>query len=390
MARSPIRIMYIDTCMEMAGGQYSLLTMLERLDRSRYVPFLYTPMGSGLSARSRELGIETHRLPFSSAHLDPRPTPRPFLWAEDALRSFVGIFFLAWSMARKNVDVVHANTFKAALIGSLACILARKPLVFHDRITIRHGILEKMVARLAAKIVVVSSALAAKHGEALRKKVTLIYNGVDTDYMAPGHVSREAETGGPGTVCYLGRLSWEKGVDRLIEAAELVVAKLPGTSFLIGGSPYTPDDSAYREKLIRLVESRGLARNVSLVGHVDDARAFIAKADVIVLPSRRESLGRVLLEAMALEKAVVAFAVDGPKEIITDGKDGLLVEPDNVEDLAEAIITMLKDREFARQAGKMGRETVISRFSAKTSVDRIAGVYDEIASPSSSEDDSAV
>jgi glycosyltransferase involved in cell wall biosynthesis len=293
-------------------------------------------------------------------------------------------------MARKDVDVVHANTFKAALVGSLACLLARKPLVFHDRITIRHGFLERMVAGVAAKIIVVSSALAAKHGEALRGKVTLIYDGVDTDYMSPGQVTAEAHVGGPGTVCYLGRTSWEKGVDRLIEAAGLVIARLPGTRFLIGGSPHTPDDASYEQRLLRLIESLDLARSVHFAGSVDDARAFIATADVVVLPSRRESLGLVLLEAMALEKAVVAFAVDGPREIITNKKDGLLVEPDNVEHLAEAIVTMLKDGDFARQAGKLGRETVISRFSARTFVDRISRVYDEIVDSPTPEDGSTV
>jgi len=390
MANRPIRIMYVDTCMEMAGGQYSLLTLLKRLDRSKYIPLLYTPGGSGLRARSGELGIAIRRLPFSSAHLTSKSKPGFFSGLVDGLLSFFGIFFLAWNMARRHVDVVHANTFKAALIATFACMLARKPLVFHDRITIRHGILERLVARLAAKIVVVSSALAAKHGEALRYKVTLIYDGVDTDYMSPEKVSVEALPGERGAVCYLGRISWEKGVDKLIEAAGLVIAKLPGTRFLVGGSPYTTEDSAYQRRLLRLVESLDLAGNVHFEGYVDDARAFISKSHVTVLPSRRESLGLVLLEAMALERAVVAFAVDGPREIITDRKDGLLVEPDNVEHLAEAILTMLQDVEFARRTGKMGRETVMSRFSVGTFVDRIARVYDGIAGAPSIEDGSTV
>jgi glycosyltransferase involved in cell wall biosynthesis len=383
MSNKPIRIAYLDTCTELAGGQYSLLTLLKRLDRSRYVPLLYSPGGSKLEARCMDLGVETHTLPFRSVHVVSHSKARLFAWPEDVVRSAFGVFFLAWNLARKDIDVVHANTFKAALVGSLACILTRRPLVFHDRITIGHGLLERMVARLASKIIVVSSALAAKHGEALRAKVTLIYNGVDTDYMSPGQVSTEPHGGGPGTVCYLGRISWEKGVDRLIEAAGLVTARLPGTTFLVGGSPYTPDDASYHRRLLGLVDSLDLARSVHFAGHIDDARAFITKVQVVVLPSRRESLGLVLLEAMALEKAVVAFAVDGPREIITDRKDGLLVEPDNVEHLAEAIVTMLTDGEFARQAGKMGRETVISRFSAKTFVDRISRVYDDIVgSPS--------
>jgi glycosyltransferase involved in cell wall biosynthesis len=81
---------------------------------------------------------------------------------------------------------------------------------------------------------------------------------------------------------------------------------------------------------------------------------------------------------MSLEKPVVAFAVDGPREIITDKKDGLLVESDSVEELAQAITTVLENPDLAGRLGKMGRATVISRFSAKTFVGRISKVYDEI------------
>jgi glycosyltransferase involved in cell wall biosynthesis len=168
-------------------------------------------------------------------------------------------------------------------------------------------------------------------------------------------------------------------VDRFVEAAPLISEKVPGTRFLVGGSPHVPEDEPYYEKLRRLVEELNLTPLLGFTGHVDDARAFMVAAQIVVLPSRRESLGLVLLEAMALEKPVVAFDIEGPQEIITDGKDGLLVGPDDVEGLAEAVVTLLKDPDLSRQIGKMGRETVISRFSAKTFADRISEIYDEIA-----------
>jgi glycosyltransferase involved in cell wall biosynthesis len=379
MAHNPIRIMYIDTSIEMAGGQYSLLTLLKHLDRSKYVPLVYVPARSRLRKACEDLGIETHRLPFRSVHRASRARSALIARLEDGLRSFVGTLFLAGSMGRKHVDVVHANTFKAALVASFACRLARKPLVFHDRIMIRHGMLGKMVARMARRIIAVSSGIAGAHGEALRSKVRLVYDGVDTDYMSPDKVSPNPDPGRERRVCYLGRISWEKGLDSLVEAAKLVTDRLPGTKFLIGGSPYTPDDASYQQDLVSLVDSLGLAGSVVFKGLIDDVRAFMMMADVVVLPSRREALGLSLLEAMALEKAVVAFAVDGPREIITDRKDGLLVEPDNVEQLAGAVVTMLDDRDFARQAGRMGRETVISRFSSTTFAGRISEIYDEIA-----------
>ena len=140
--------MYLDTCTGMGGGQHSLLTLLKRLDRSRYLPVLCSPRGSGLEARCKQLGMETRALPFRSVHMVSHSKAKPFAWTEDVVRSAFGVFYLAWNMARLKVDAVHANTFKAALVGTFACLLARKPLIFHDRITIRHGLLEKMVARM--------------------------------------------------------------------------------------------------------------------------------------------------------------------------------------------------------------------------------------------------
>lgn len=375
--------MYLDTCTDMAGGQYSLLTLLKRLDRSKYVPLLFSPAGSRLADLCREMGIETRILPFRSLHLGSRRKTALFGWAADLVRSIAGFSFLVWSVRRKHVDVVHANTFKAALIASIACRLAGRPLVFHDRIAHGHGYLGKIVARLAKKIIVVSSSLAAKHGVALRGKVALIYDGIDTDYMSPGKVRPEAaEEDLRGSVCYLGRISWEKGVDRFVEAARLVAERVPGTRFLVGGSPHIPEDNTYYEKLQRLVEDLNLSPLLHFTGHIEDARAFIIKAQVVVLPSRRESLGLVLLEAMSLEKPVVAFDIEGPQEIITDRKDGLLVGPDDVQGLAEAVVSLLKDPDLRRQLGKLGRETVISRFSAKTFAERISRIYDEIAGAS--------
>jgi glycosyltransferase involved in cell wall biosynthesis len=382
MAHKPIRIIYVDTGTDMAGGQYSLLTLLKRLDRSKYVPILFAPSRSRLREMCKDLGVETHMLPFRSVHMESHMKPFVVAWLEDMVRSAIGVFFLAWAIGRKHGDAVHANTFKAALVGSIACLLARRPLIFHDRITIRHGVLGKLVARRARRIIVVSSALAGTHGQALRGKVSLIYDGIDTDYMSPEKVMSGTGRDGQATVCYLGRISWEKGVDVLVQAAALVVAKVPRTRFLVGGSPHTPGDASYGRKIRGLAQDLHVTGSLDFLGAVEDTRAFLMRADIVVLPSRRESLGLVLLEAMSLEKPVVAFDIDGPREIITDGKDGLLVKPGDVQALAEAIMSVLGDQALAGRLGKAGRETVISRFSARTFADRISEIYDEIASRS--------
>jgi glycosyltransferase involved in cell wall biosynthesis len=379
MARKPVRIMYLDTAVDMSGGQYGLFILLKHLDRSNYVPLVYAPGRSRLKQACEQIGIETHGLPFRSAYKAARPFLGVFAWLADVLGSLVGILFLAGEMGRKRVDVVHANNFKAALVASMACLLTRKPLVYHDRTTMRRRITGRIVTGAAKRIIAVSSPVAEAYGETLRGKVRLIYDGVDTEYLSPEKVVVDRTTRTEARVCYLGRISWEKGLDNLVRAAGIVTAKAPGTSFLIGGSPFTHDDVEYERDLLKLVDSLGLAGSVVFMGQIDDVRAFMMAADVVVVPSRRDALGFSLLEAMALERPVVAFAADGPREIITDRKDGLLVQPDDVDKLAEAILTMLRDRDFARRAGRMGRETVISRFSLMTFISRVCEIYDDLA-----------
>jgi glycosyltransferase involved in cell wall biosynthesis len=374
--------MFLDTGMELAGGQHSLLTLLKLLDRARYFPLVYAPARSRLQGACERMGLETHVLPFRSVHFVSHARPGIITWPEDFVRMLAGFFFLAVEMRRKRVDVVHANTFKAALVASLACLFAGKPLVFHDRIVARHGILSWMVARRAGRIIAVSSSVARTHGEALRGKVSLIYDGIDTEYMSPDKVPARTGEHKERVVGFLGRISREKGVDLLVEAARLVVTRVPDAVFLVGGSPYTPADVSYRRDLEALVENARLSSKFLFAGYIEDSRDFLMKADVVVVPSRQESLGCVLLEAMSLKRPVVAFDIDGPKEIITDHKEGLLVEPGNVEDLAQAIVTFLRDRALAEAAGDLGRQTVISRFSAKTFVSRISEIYDEIADSS--------
>jgi glycosyltransferase involved in cell wall biosynthesis len=370
--------MYLDTCVKMAGGQYSILTLLKRLDRSKYVPILFAPRRSELAERCKEISVETHWLPLKSISSEYGAKAALAARSWDFVCSLFGVFYLAWAMGRHRVDVVHANALKSAAVANIACLLARKPLVFHDRERTRHGLLARITARLARRVIVISSGLAGEHGEALRSKVNLIYDGIDTDYMSPGKVSSDDGEPGGRAVCYLGRISWEKGVDLLLEAAGLVLARVPDAVFLVAGSPGSPSDVAYGQKLERTAGSMNLSEKFRLLGRVEDRRAFMMGADVVVVPSRREALGIVLLEAMSLEKPVVAFDIEGPNEIITDRKEGLLVEPEDVKGLAEAIVTILRDPELACLAGKSGRETVISRFSARTVAERISKIYDEV------------
>jgi glycosyltransferase involved in cell wall biosynthesis len=368
----PSRILYIDTCIDVAGGQASLIEILKRLDRTRFEPLVASPKASALSGECRRLGIQWFPLPFQSIHISSAGRPVPVSRILDTLGSLRGLLYLVWKIRQKHVHVVHANTFKAALIGGLASFFTSRPMIFHDRTLIRHGLLGVMVALMAKRIVAVSDAVACRHRERVRPRISVIRDGIDTERLAP--------SGRPlsSTVVYLGRISEEKGLDSLVEAAGLVLERVPDARFVAAGSPFTPDDLVFAEQVRHRIEELGLSEIFEMAGYVDDVRALLDEASVLVLPSRREALGIALLEAMSLERPVVAFDVGGPREVISNGDNGFLVKPADIEGLAEAIVRILKDDDLAGRLGKAARQTVLARFSGSGFAKKIMAVYDEM------------
>jgi glycosyltransferase involved in cell wall biosynthesis len=349
MNDGPRRILYIDSCIGLAGGQYSLIEILKTLDRSRFIPLVASPPGSGLRRRCEALPVRWLPLPFESAHLSCDVGTSTAARIKDAGRSLGGVRYLAETAMREQIDLVHTNNFKAALVGCFAALAAGRPLVSHDRIHIAHEPLGTLVALLSRRIIAVSETVAAKHRWPVRNKIRIIPPGIDVDHYSPvvqDESSRKTESG--GRVCYIGRVCEEKDLGSLIEAAAKVAKHVAGVRFVIAGSPFTVDDGAYLEKIKRLVGELGLAGTVEFAGYVEDVKGLLEDCDALVLPSRKEPLGRVMLEAMAMEKPVIAFAVGGPKEVIRDGTDG------------------------------SGRVVVTSAFSSEAVTERIMDVYDEI------------
>ncbi|MFZ1947288.1 MAG: glycosyltransferase, partial [bacterium] len=191
MSGARIKVLYVDTGMGFGGGQASLVEVLRRLDRSVFEPVVASPEAGPLGSRCRGLGVTWLALPFGSAGgPDSRrgTGARRARWGlplADLASSIRGVFHLASLVRRLDADVVHCNTFKAALVGGIACVVARKPAIFHDRTQIGHGALGLLAGLLAGRIVVVSRAVAAKHRWPARARTRLVYDGVDTERFLP-------------------------------------------------------------------------------------------------------------------------------------------------------------------------------------------------------------
>ena len=164
-----------------------------------------------------------------------------------------------------------------------------------------------------------------------------------------------------------------KGQRHLIEAARLVIAQVPDARFVILG------EGELREPLERLVREYHLEKHVLLPGFRTDVLGCIKSFDLFVLSSVTEGLGTSLLDAMACARPIVATRTGGIPEVITDGLNGLLVEPRQEQELADAIIALLKNPGRRRRLGDAGFAVVSERFTLERMVAGTAAVYSRVA-----------
>lgn len=204
--------------------------------------------------------------------------------------------------------------------------------------------------------------------------VEVIYNGVPERPMRP-------PLSDPPTIAFAGRLVREKGIDVLLDATARLAPEVPDLRVLIAGA------GPERERLAAQIERRGLARRVTLLGHLSRAEleSRFDAAWVQAIPSRwEEPFGNVATEAMMRGTAVVASAFGGLAESVADGVTGLLVPPGDVESLTTALRAVLRDRELAERMGRAGRERALTLFSEARCVDHFEQLYREISAPRTS------
>lgn len=205
-------------------------------------------------------------------------------------------------------------------------------------------------------------------------KVSIMPMGVNTDMFCPPAGPRPGQPD-PFTWFCCARLNRVKGHDTLIEAAALLRNRWPERVFRIriagedeqGGTGYHLD-------LAAMIAAAGLEDVVGLLGPVtqEAVRAELQSADAFVLASRHEPLGVAYMEAMACELPVIGTDAGGVKELITPGRDGILVPPGDAEALAEAMSVLMEDHGLRASLGAAARRRILRDFSSRRSADALA------------------
>jgi glycosyltransferase involved in cell wall biosynthesis len=381
------RIVFVEASVGgvVGGSLTGILHLIARLDRRRFAPALalFEPKAVELD------GVPVHvlpPLPAQGAVGDGPRLGRALLRARDLVtviapraRALVALF------RRVRPDLVYcANGLTANLDGVIAAALCGLPVICHEKGFRRVGPAERMMSRWVDACVCMTDEIAAhyraRHVQA--RRFLTVYDGIDTTSFAPGGGDAvRREFGIPADaplVGIVGHIQAWKGQLLVAEAVARARARMPALYCLVVGGVHRQGEE-YAARLRERIAAPDLAGHVILAGARRDVAACMSAMDVVLHASvTPEPFGRVLIEAMALGRPLVAPREGGPLVIVADGESGLLVPPRDPDALADAITALLDDPARRAAMGRAARARVDAVFDIRHHAHAMEDVRDDI------------
>jgi glycosyltransferase involved in cell wall biosynthesis len=379
-----IKVLHIITRLDKGGSAENTFLTVTGLDRKSYDLTLFIGPVSD-SAQDRKKQLEENKIKyFLIPELVRNVSP---------VKDIKTLLKLYRFLKKEKFDIVHTHTSKAGFLGRFAAKLAGIPIVIHTP----HGhvffgyfgslkskafiFLEKLASLFTDRIVALTNRERddyRKYKIAAEGKLVVIHSGIELDkFKEPSFNEKQnfkEELGIPENYLVVGtagRLVPVKGLGFLVEAAKQITSQYHDTFFILAG------DGELRESLEKKASELGLKDNIRFLGWRDDIARIIFVFDVFALPSLNEGMGRVLVEAMACGKPIVASSTGGIPDLVIHGKNGFLVPAKDSKELARYIQFLLEDKGRREKMGVAGKE-MAANFSKEIMVDKIAELYQEL------------
>jgi len=377
---APIRVFLVDHAPIVGGVERMIGELLTGLDPARVAPTIVTdrhsPMRGRFSAAYPEIALPLTRLkrnPLAGGSL---------LWS-------------AWQLTRAarqaHAEVIQTFTARTHLSGALAGMLARIPVVWRINDDTLDRPLAGLVGRLPRRIISVSAHLRAFYDKTLRV-TDIIPDGIPLPTLTPQAEARRALNLPPNAkiVALAARLvRWKGHVIFLRALRSLIEYDSSLLGVIVGG--YSPADNVpgplgggepYRRELDAMVNELHLTDHVIFTGHAPSTLPYFAAADVVAHTSLQpEPFGRVLIEAMAVGRPVVAAEAGGPREIVIPNVTGLLTPPGDADALAEALRALLVDDALRERLGQAGRARAENEYDLERMAERFMTLWEQVARP---------
>jgi len=368
--KKTFRVLHTEPAMEWGGQEIRVLNeVIGMQDRGHHMTLVVQP-GSQLERKAKEKGVAVETVVMSRKRWVP------------LIRDFRHIIL------RHQPQFINTHGFIDSWTSSIAGRLSNpSPLIIRTRHkstpvakTIRnrwlYGTLLHAVITtgdLIRQDLIYRNGLAASDVVSIPTGVDL---GIFYPMQANGEIRRELKTQDDdfvvGTIAFLRDY---KGVDYFVEAAQLLLSKIPNIKFWIIGS------GPEQNQIMNKIENLGLTDRFVMTGFKEEVPKFLAHMDVFVLSSvAAEGIPQALTQAMAMERAVVATKVGGIPEVVQHGSTGLLTNPMDSQGLAENVYALLKDKEYRQRLGRGARQIVECSYSSENMFKQIEALYGRFGS----------
>ncbi|MFC1698427.1 glycosyltransferase family 4 protein [Candidatus Omnitrophota bacterium] len=383
MKLKKLRIMHIVTQLELGGAQNNVLDILRLLDKDRYTVYLASSDQGPLAKKAQRLpGVKTVFLSSLTRPINP-------------VLDLLTLFKLITLFKKERINLVHTHSSKAGILGRWAARIAAVPIIvhtvhgwsFHEHLNFLtksfYRFLERMTAKFTDQLISVSYSDINKglsNSITTENKYTLIRYGIETNQFSNCDIDIKQKKKQLGLsqdapiVGMVACLKPQKSPQDFVRAAALVLKKNPQTQFLLIG------DGILRKKVERAVYDLNLQANFFLTGWREDIPEIMRCLDLLVLSSLWEGSPRVFLEAMSSKLPIVAYNVDGVNEVIKDGRNGFLVQPQDTAGLAAGVNRLLGDQDLLKKMGESGLELVMNNgYHAERMLQDLDNLYCSLA-----------
>lgn len=359
-----MRILQICSAREIGGGERHLADLANELARRGHEVFAALSPASPVRA---ELSL------VSAGNIIELPM-------RNALNLSTAVKLARFARANE-IDIVHAHVARDYPLAALATARSQAKLILTRHVLFPMNRIHKLTLRHTARVIAVSQAVA----EGLRSqdifaanKIILIHNGID---FARFERAREAAPVGASKprlrVGMIGHLAPIKGQDDFIHAAAIVCKQRGDVEFVIAGEDKS-QGGENRTKLQELISELGVDDHIRLLGWIDDVAKLLPTFDLFISPSRSEPFGLSIVEAMAAGVPVIATNSEGAREIVEEGKTGMLVPIGDSQTMAQAIQNLLKDPAERQRLADNALMAARERFSIQRTVDDTERLYAQV------------
>lgn len=383
----PLTVVFFDgSAASYGGGSEMIVRLLTRIDTEAFDPVLLSQHRDELCRRLADaVSIEIVPYPGSLDQYDGKILDQPRYRTVGT-----GLRVLQYNLHARNVlgraDVLWCVNLRSLLTIGPYVATSSMPVIWNVGLghpsegVFRH--LNGLGLRVADHVFIESEHQArrlfteeqyAEHADGFR----IFAKGIDTGRFAPGR-SEPPLAGKHQTIGTAASLTPRKGVEYFVEAAIDLLDERDDLEFQIAGEPPHEADVEYGDRLRSRVEAAGHGDAIHFLGWVEEMPRFYDGLDAFVLPSRNEGVPGVVREALSMELPAVATDVGGTREVVRDGRTGLLIDPEAPEEIVEAVRSLVANPEAARAMASAGRELVERRFSVDAYVENYEAFLEEV------------